>query len=517
MSRAGANAMKARMEAERVAADNARAVARAAKWAETGITAALAEGLPEKGGRNNALNGVAYRVGRLLHLADERWGDDSGGEALTALIDLGTSAGLKTAASKATARSGLKSGLKKPHEGPCDGASVVRPATHRRKPVMTDSKSGPSGQAETAEYADFARKLIDAGRAIAAYPDHPARRWAASGHAAAPLWPEHLPFPPGWKWLPKDDWAERWKTDEAAGSIMAPFWNTDAKKLVGLQLVHVQEDGTPALDSDGLGKRTMKILELHGVPGVKPPGVGDFPVAFVEGLADALAVASKVQVRAVLAKTNSAWGDELGDMALKWVLANGGQALVFADGSVDARESAVAFVERLVRGGAGAVVIPSALGQDPASTLQGAPFRFQAPVPRKNAKAPERPLQAPEKAAPKRKRASGIPSPHRYCKKTHEIAIDGLHDDPDFAGHVDRIVMERAEKGSPLNRDLARKDLPTLYAVLHVEAADQVETAPKPFSKAFTDDVRRVAEAFDCDIIAPDGSVESVNEWAERH
>ena len=123
---------------------------------------------------------------------------------------------------------------------------------------------------------------------IGAAPEHPARRWAARRN----LWRPGEPFPPALRWLPA--WNDR------PGSIVALFaplgaWIEAAPEHPapsGVQLVHVDADGSPTTDRGGLGKRSHGRLSGAIVALGEPLGAAG-RVHVAEGIADALAIAGR--------------------------------------------------------------------------------------------------------------------------------------------------------------------------------------------------------------------------------
>ena len=123
--------------------------------------------------------------------------------------------------------------------------------------------------------------------AVPAAADHPARRWLARRR----LWRPGQPLPPSVRWVAAPG--------PSVGAIVAAFAPPGTGRLSGVQLIHVDADGLPALDKpgpDGLPKRSFGqmagavcVLGLQGHGGVN----------VAEGLADALALAARLPWRAV--------------------------------------------------------------------------------------------------------------------------------------------------------------------------------------------------------------------------
>ena len=170
--------------------------------------------------------------------------------------------------------------------------------------------TGPDPDAQ--RRLEWARSWWDNSQPIPRSPDHPARRWLADRK----LWRPDLPLPAAIRWAP----ATRRHT--GAGSIVAlaarpEAWASAWPELPGseaVQLVHVNAQGKSALDRPaeygGLGKRTIGLVQgavvILGNPCL--PDVSE-PVHVAEGLADALALASRHEGTAVAALGTSGMMD----------------------------------------------------------------------------------------------------------------------------------------------------------------------------------------------------------------
>lgn len=165
--------------------------------------------------------------------------------------------------------------------------------THSRP---TTSHNRRSSRADRLAYP---RMLWQASERIERDDSHPAREWIARRGL---YWPTPIPLPPAVRWLPSGLFHPQ---HQGAGAIIAPFappdhW-LDAWPRVpiptGVELVHLDQEGLPALDrpeSDkGLAKRSYGIRQgaicLLGDP--RPDhAVG---LTMVEGLADGLSLAAR--------------------------------------------------------------------------------------------------------------------------------------------------------------------------------------------------------------------------------
>ena len=156
------------------------------------------------------------------------------------------------------------------------GVSVHR-SPEKRSAGLTSERPNPAR----------AVKMWERSVAVPAAADHPARRWLARRR----LWRLGQPLPPSVRWVAAPG--------PSVGAILAAFAPPGTGRLSGVQLIHVDADGLPALDKpgpDGLPKRSFGqmagavcVLGLQGHGGVN----------VAEGLADALALAARLPWRAV--------------------------------------------------------------------------------------------------------------------------------------------------------------------------------------------------------------------------
>ena len=137
----------------------------------------------------------------------------------------------------------------------------------------------------------YARKLWARSEPVPFDALHPARLWLAGTAGHGPLWRPDVPLPSAVRWLPS-----RRRDGGSLVAAIAPWaaWRLAWPALPvvdGVQLVFIAGDGLPAKDRDGLGKRSYGTL-TGGACLIGNPGP-DERVGIVEGVADALAVASR--------------------------------------------------------------------------------------------------------------------------------------------------------------------------------------------------------------------------------
>ena len=173
-------------------------------------------------------------------------------------------------------------------------------------------------------------------------PDHPVRRWVARRGL---YWPAPVPLPSCIRWLPAGLLSQQ---HQGAGAIVAAFaphdeWAERWPHLPNptcIELVHLDAEGLPSLDKPaeegGLGKRSYGIRQgavcLLGDP--RPESaVG---LVIVEGLADALALASRSpETAAAVGGASGLQADRLLDWLSRW-----SSVTVYADDDPDGLDSA---------------------------------------------------------------------------------------------------------------------------------------------------------------------------------
>ena len=189
-----------------------------------------------------------------------------------------------------------------PGDRPGSSATVIACPRGRRNPK--DTGNGPPESKERASRADsdleqrlrWARSWWEGSHPIPASPEHPARRWLAHRK----LWRPELPLPAPVRWAPATG------QHTGAGTIVAlaappVAWAAswpELPEVTAVQLVHVDTQGQPTLDRSadegGLDKRTIGVVQGAAVVLGNPllPEAAT-PVRVAEGLADALALASR--------------------------------------------------------------------------------------------------------------------------------------------------------------------------------------------------------------------------------
>ena len=200
---------------------------------------------------------------------------------------------------------------------------------------------------------DKAARLWADSRAVTLDTAHPARLWAARRH----LWRPGDPWPDAVRWI---QWSD------GGGSLLAAFapvpdWRTAHPPTPpAVQLVHVGPDGAPRKDRGGLEKRS------HGIMAAGACVIGD-PlwraglVHVAEGLADALAVASREPGAALAVGGTSGFGRLAPDLAALAV-----PVAIHTDGDPAGIVSARKLLAALAGRGAVAGIIQYPPGCDPA-------------------------------------------------------------------------------------------------------------------------------------------------------
>ena len=202
--------------------------------------------------------------------------------------------------------------------------------------------AAPQNQETPRDRTQYARQLWTASFRIEQDPDHPVRRWVARRGL---YWPAPVPLPSCIRWLPAGLLSQQ---HQGAGAIVAAFaphdeWAERWPHLPNptcIELVHLDAEGLPTLDKPaeegGLGKRSYGIRQgavcLLGDPGPES-AVG---LLIVEGLADALALASRSpETAAAVGGVSGLQADRLLDWLSRW-----SGVTVYADDDPDGVDSA---------------------------------------------------------------------------------------------------------------------------------------------------------------------------------
>ena len=230
----------------------------------------------------------------------------------------------------------------------------------------------------------IARSTWEKAQVIPADPEHPARRWLSARN----LWRPGFPLPSSIRWLPAGEHYQGRGLHTGAGSLVAlaapPEAWTEAwpalPEAQAVQIIAVGRDGAPALDrpteNGGLGKRsyssTASVIVLLGNP-ILSDAIS--PVRVAEGVADALALASRYAGPAVATLGTSGMADEEGGSLVGWLAASAAGTVIHADADAGGEHNARQLRRQLTAaaGGHVAAVLP-AQGKDAAAAAAGIPF-----------------------------------------------------------------------------------------------------------------------------------------------
>ena len=186
-------------------------------------------------------------------------------------------------------RYGISINPRRYHDNPTPLAP--RPTNARRTPGP-----GPNAQDLRPHAINLWRRSVP----IPKSSEHPARQWLANRH----LWRPELPLPAPVRWIGAEHLRREFQGAGAIIAMAAPpsAWLTSWPSLPDLSSVHlvyVAGDGRPAVDR-GLTKRTYAAVQdavvVLGCPLLEQTTA---PVDVAEGLADALALASRSPAPAV--------------------------------------------------------------------------------------------------------------------------------------------------------------------------------------------------------------------------
>ena len=211
--------------------------------------------------------------------------------------------------------------------------------------------------------------------------DHPAWHWLNARN----LWRPEFPLPSCLRWLPASaHWSGRGQ-HTGAGSIVAlvaPPWAW-AEAWPGLpepqsvELIAIKSNGTPALDrpanSGGLGKRThgtkTGAVVVFGCPDLT---LAMGPARVAEGVADALALASRYPGPAVATLGTSGMGD--GELA-EWLATCREGLTIHADADEAGERKARALRRQITReAGRRVAAVKPVRGKDAADAAAGTEF-----------------------------------------------------------------------------------------------------------------------------------------------
>ena len=217
-------------------------------------------------------------------------------------------------------------------------------------------------------------------------PSHPARRWLARRS----LWRPELPIPQVVRWLPAEHHYQGRGRHTGAGSLIALVappvaWSAAWPELPLPQAVHivaVDQDGEPALDrpaeAGGVGKRSIGSTDgsvtVIGCPDLSlVPG----PVRVAEGLADALALASRYSGPALATLGTATMA---GDALAHWLTHSPTEVMIHSDNDAGGQFAARQLRRNIqVTGGRARAFVP-AVGKDVAEAAVAVPFN---PLPEK--------------------------------------------------------------------------------------------------------------------------------------
>jgi len=245
----------------------------------------------------------------------------------------------------------------------------------RTRPVPVGEQERPDREGKTTLNAWRRSEPIPSG-------DHPARRWL--GHRL--LWHPHVQVPDSLRWIPAASTFPGPHT--GAGSIVALLappseWGKAWPNLPNpsaLEIIAIGVDGLPAQDrpaeKGGLSKRTLGSKQgCCLIIGCPVPSDHRFPVRVAEGVADALALASRFPGPAVATMGDAGMSNEA--LAL-WLAQGPVSVVIHADNDTAGKESASRLKAAVtVAGGQARAVLPTH-GKDAADSAALTPFPTSA-------------------------------------------------------------------------------------------------------------------------------------------
>ena len=242
------------------------------------------------------------------------------------------------------------------------------------------ARNGPSGG--TVDMTSIARRTWERDSyPIPPDPDHPARRWLNARH----LWRPDFPLPGSLLWLPAEAHYQGRGKHTGAGSLVAlaappAAWTTAWPNLPvphAVQLIAVDAQGSPALDrpadAGGLGKRslgsTTGMVVVFGCPDLAEALE---PVRVAEGVADALALASRYSGPAVATLGTSSMSD---DKLPRWLAGAAAGTMIHVDADAGGEDAARQLRRRIQAAGGTVRAVLPAEGKDAAEAAALRPFQ----------------------------------------------------------------------------------------------------------------------------------------------
>ena len=268
-------------------------------------------------------------------------------------------------------------------DGPGQAQMPVSAPQGGRTPGRLE-KGQNRGPTRSVDMLAIARSTWAKAQSISADPEHPARRWLDARH----LWRPGLPLPSSIRWLPAGEHYQGRGPHTGAGSLLAlaapPAAWTEAWPALpearAVQLIAVDQGGAPTLDrpaeNGGLGKRsygsTAGLIVVVGNPFLSD---AISPVRVAEGIADALALASRYSGPAVATLGTSGMTDEEASHLVRWLVKAAFGAVIHADADAGGEHNARQLRRQLIAAANGPVtaVLP-VQGKDAAEAAAFVPF-----------------------------------------------------------------------------------------------------------------------------------------------
>ena len=271
-------------------------------------------------------------------------------------------------------------GLIPPRTTPNGAEPPVSGASGSRSPATPETgQNGPSGV--TVDMSAIARRTWERdSQPIPGDPDHPARCWLAHRH----LWRQSFPLPGAIRWLPAEAHYQGGGRHTGAGSIVAlaappETWSTawpDLPVPQAVQLIAVDARGASALDrpaeAGGLGKRSLgSTTGLVVVFGCSDLAEALEPVRVAEGVADALALASRYPGPSVATLGTSAMSD---DKLHRWLAGATAGTVIHIDADAGGEDAARRLRRQIQAAGGTVRAVLPAEGKDAAEAAAARPF-----------------------------------------------------------------------------------------------------------------------------------------------